>query len=335
MQIGIRENMALVTALRDILVGRDRSFLLEPEADGLLRERGVEEGFLRRFRVLLSCQGVEELLRLPREFEQSDIDRAATLAIEQSGLERGLLLELMNILLRALGVPELLAKGSPIGQRLQQFRGTWVIPKNYWQEELDQCGDLIRRWKESGNADLELTARLRPLAEAGVPEALYLEGAILLDSPNGEKQQALELLDQAAQAGVGDAAGLLGDYYYRQKTRGAWAKAYHYYTDFWTPPVGSARRDALRTLENQCLYNRLQLLLCALWMAGFFLTVCLAPGSWLYPPHRAAGFLLFSVGAVLLAASLWRSRTDRVTPHTPLLLAELALWAAYMFRRIL
>ena len=307
-----------------------------------LREANVPKIDIYQACLLTTVTGFDKMLALNKNTEQLELNRFVYNAIAQTGLARDVILRLTADFAQAAGYERLSADSFNPWNR-GQIKRAFVVPWSLYENDLRSVEKDFSIWKCSGTNMAAGTLNcLRQLNNIGIPEAQYCLGYYLLQRActNEEfcaspQENALSMLQEAAEAGEGRAAAALGDYYYERGGSADWEKAFGYYTGYGALPLEDKQRKALVDIINHKKFNKSVLSLCAGFLVLIILSVFTAPGASLYAAHLGIGvfFCLLCGGALVVALLHYRIKPYENVYYLPVLM--FLIWSVYLAVRML
>lgn len=332
--VGRAVRRLLETSGREIFADREK-------LPATLRALGLSEVEVYRLCLLSSVSGFEELIDTEEPATQMELDRYAANAAE-TGLGRDVIMDMMAELTCAAGSAVCVSQLSALPDREQADVPAFVIPWRVYADDLRAVKAAFNKWRDGG-APLpkEMLDQLWPLVNAGIAEAQYYLGYILLHTDDGAdgpeedtRKKGVELLTMAADAGDGPAASALGDYYYFKGGSENWGLAYDYYTGFAAPVLGERQRLAMVDIFNHRRFNGILLRVSAVFLAVLLISVLWAPGAPVFSVMPAAGIAALVLGAALLALGVIRQRKFPFDNLYYVPTGMFLIWAVYMFLRL-
>ncbi len=302
-----------------------------------MREAGAADTDIYKVCLMTRVTGFNKLLEMDSRTAQVDLDRYIKNAADETGFNRGTILQLTGSIAGALGIEMYFEPAEGEGESLPlETVGTLLTP--LYRDELKAFKRTFTRLRAGKGSGLELDFdTLEPLVSVGIPKAKYYLGYCLLHGIQLERNEArgLELLEEAANAGDSEAAADLGDYYYEKGDSRSWTAAYGYYTRYGAAALDVGRKAAMIGILNQKRYNKKMLFLCIILLLISAATVLWPPAAEIFPPHRTWGAAALCVQAILLAVTAVHYRAKPYDCFYGLPVAMAGVWTAYMAVRLL
>ncbi len=328
-------------AVRSLLETSGREAFADREAlPARLRSLGLSEEDVYRLCLLSAVSGFEDLIDTGEPATQMELDRYAANAAS-TGLSRSVIMSMMAELTCAAGNTVCVSQLSSLPGPEQADAPAFVIPWRVYADDLRAVKAAFTKWKENGGPlPQDMLDQLWPLVHAGIAEAQYYMGYILLhgDETGGQEadsqEKGVELLTAAADAGNGPAASALGDYYYFKGGSENWGVAYDYYTGFAAPVLSEPQRRAMMDIFNHRRFNRILLQFSALLLAVLLVSVLWAPGAPVFSVMPAAGVAALVLAAALLVFGFIRHQNSPYGNVYYVPTGMFAIWAVYMFLRL-
>ena len=302
-----------------------------------MKKYGASEAEIHKICLMTQVTGLREVLNRDPRTAQIDLDRYIQNASEETGFNRETILKLTSSIAYATGTTMSYdAKASAGDPTMAQTVA--MLATTLYQRNLESFRDDFERvvFKEFTSVRLDFDA-LEPLINIGIPKAKYYLGYCLLKGIQLEKNElrGLELLREAADAGDGKAAAVLGDYYFEKGGSNNWTKAYDYYTGFGSTALSKSRKAAMVSILNQKIYNKKILGLCIALFFALVATVIWAPATTLYAPRPFWGWVAILIQLALLVIKVMHYKLKPYDCLDVLPVAMSGVWCLYMMIRFL
>lgn len=292
----------------------------------LMGECGVSELDIRKALLLAKVDGFGELVTNSGFCAQADLDRFASNAELQSGLNRYEIIRFLRAFSLAAGIAYEYGESSPPSDSLVRERA-FVVPESLYNNELKSFGNSLGKAVYNGSPLLELDFKpIEPLVEMGIPLAKHYMGYCLLHGSDDASTQntGITLLSEAAAAGNTQAMAELGDYYYCLGT-GSWTQAYECYTGLGALALSSERQTNILTILNRKSANSKTLILSAGMLALMLLAALFGFGA-----SIVLGILFSLASAAVLALGFMHFRKSPYDDVYVFPVAIFVLWTISM-----
>lgn len=301
-----------------------------------LKGEGLSEKDILKICLMTKVNGFKELLSKNEKLQQADLDRFVRNAVEETGFNRSVVMELTRAIMKSIGsvcdISKLDIEENTVNET------AYVIPRSVYIVELNRFEQDFRKFQTGEKKISELNfARLEPLVAAGISKAKYYLGMcyLLLDAEYVDQEKACRLLKEAADAGDIEAAAALGDYYYKKDGSEFWSAAYDYYTGYGALALNKARRDAVTAIMNHKKFNLKMLLVSTALFIFLFALYIIAPASESFHAHYIWGAFCVILEVILLIAA-WLHY--KIKPYDNVLYVPFLMfivWFCYMLIRLL
>ena len=298
------EYTSTAAALYEIVQRCGKEIFLDKEAlEAEMYQAEIPQMQIMQIELMISVSGFEELIRAEEGgTEETNLNRFIGNVQEETGLGRETILAVGADISAALGYP--VVTEEKMYEKAQKNGRSFVIPFSLYEKEIKPIREHFKKHEDLSSEEMKSLTRL---TDAGLPEAqMYMSE--YLKEKNPEAAEALLL--QAAEQGNGEAQAKLGDLYYSEARGKSWEEAYNCYTGYGTIALTRNRRNNLKNILNQRIYNirvlRLGLLV---FGAMLFLTIFQTIES-LYHIHP-----IWSVLFLLAGAGLWGAAAVRYKAH--------------------
>lgn len=308
-----------------------------------MRSRGAAEADICKVCLITGVTGFQAMIQPEKKLLQADLDHFVHNAVEETDLNRAVVLRLTAEIVGAAGKVQLCGSREQLEEVIQEEtvlekavleEHAFMIPVTLYEKELEDFQESFEDCRRRGSfASFDLR-RITPLVAAGLPRAKYYMGCCQLHGEAEGHQQGAALLEEAARAGEVEAAAELGDYYFKCGP-GEWSHAYSCYTGFGALALTPQRKDAVLKMLHQKQFNCRFLLLSALLFLLIAITIFFAPGRTVYSPHFLWGGVCAagSLAVLLLAVRRFRKNPFGSFYFTPV--AMLVLWSIHIAVRLL
>ena len=294
-----------------------------------LHELGTTPSDIYKVCLMTKVTGFRDLMECDSRTQQIDLDRFVQNAVEETGFNRTTVMKLTgDIALSADIVYN--CNTEHFATRKLLTETAYVVPASLYESEIKAFKESFEksafRDKDVNKLDF---SKLQPLVAAGIPKAKFYLGYCLLHGIQFEVDnvRAINLLQEAADAGVTQATATLGDYYY-DKGVSDWGKAYEYYTGFGSLALSKKRKDAIVSILNQKKFNRSMIGLSITFFLAIVATLILAPGAPLYVAHRVIGSIFTLLSLAILALAILH---HRIKPYDTLYYVPIGMFTMWFF----
>lgn len=302
-----------------------------------MKKYGASEAETHKVCLMTQVTGLREVLNRDPRTAQIDLDRYIQNATEETGFNRDAILKLTSSIAYATGVAMNYDTRASKGVAATT-QTVATLATTLYQEQLEKFREPFERivFKKSTSVCLDFDI-LEPLVNVGIPKAKYYLGYCLLKGIQLEENEVrgLELLREAADAGDGKAAAVLGDYYFEKGGSNNWTKAYDYYTGFGSTALSKSRKAAMVSILNQKVYNKKILGLCIVLFFALVATVIWAPATTVYAARPFWGWLAVIAQLALLVIQVMHYRLKPYDSLDVLPVAMSGTWFLYMAIRFL
>ena len=181
-------------------------------------------------------------------------------ATERSGLDQRTVIALLNVVLYALSKePEQRYSAKVSDEKLS---GIWAITSKLDEQNLRNVRAALNEYVDNGHRNdiAHVLDDLNIMANAGIPEALYLKGKCYYEGIGMPKDTsaAYPYLAAACHGGSAEANAMLGDYYFERQDISFLFKteAYERYTALGAVALSEKRQDNLKALIEERAMNK-------------------------------------------------------------------------------
>lgn len=256
--------------------------------------------------IMSHVNGFQDLINNDVHCSQANIERYIHNAIYETGFTRSTILSLTSCIAISVGSAINCAEFNDVSEKNEC---SFVVPMSFYEDELKKIESAIKR-KGAGGISQANLERLQILSSAGIPKAEYLLGTLLLWSDEtDDPQTAINLLENAAEDGIPEAAAVLGDYYYQSNYRATWLASVYYYTGYGSLALSDDRRTALKNIFQYSLFNKRLLLGCVALTFAIFFAVVLMPmvstGGIVSSRYTIAGIITFTLSLICNLVSFY------------------------------
>lgn len=302
-----------------------------------MRKIGAEEAEVYRVCLMTQVTGFREVISRDPRTVQLDLERYIQNAIKETGLTRDAILQVTAALSFATGIAMSYQAGLS-----KDFDHTTdhvaALAHTVCQENLSIFRSAFEKvvLEESTSTELDFEM-LEPLVHYGIPRAKYYFGYCLLHGIQLEKNEArgIKLLHEAADAGDGNAAAALGDYYFAKGGSDNWTKAYDFYTGYGAIALNQDRKRAIVSILNHKRYNKKILGLCMILFLAQVAIVIWSPSTTVFAARLFWGWFAVVAQLVLLVMKIMHYRIKPYDCVYALPVAMSAIWFVYMAIRLL
>ncbi len=322
-----------------------------------MHKLGADPSDIYRVCLMTKVSGFRDLISNDIRTQQVDLDRFVQNAVDETGFDRMTVMKLVGDIALSVGIaysynsrlftsnksPDEIAYIVPIKlyeAELETFKEAFdaIVGADLCDNDLDEVNDLDPNDNNDFDSESQSSSkitldfnRIQILVAAGVPKAKYYLGYCLLNGVQIEENipLALRLLKEAADAGDGEAAGALGDYYFN-KGVDSWEKSYEYYTGFGAIALNDERKKSMISIFNQKRFNRRLINSCFVLLAVLLATVIIAPGSPMYASHIVFGTISILLDIAIITLGILHYR---VKPYDTLYFIPVGMfivWTIYM-----
>lgn len=335
-------------------VGSD-VFLDASALHGELVQENLPEAEILKICLFTQAEGFQDFIQGDRNTAQSDLDRLIRNAVYSTGLSRMELISLAKDYCRALAIPYS-ADDEPDETDGMDDNSVYVFPASVYERDLEG----MKRRLDSALENHELLEpeevdRLIQLVKIGIPRAKYYLGAYLfisdcLDTESAtleefrewmadptireHRSMGLALLSEASQAGDPNATAILADYHFLRDQKDDWNEAFAYYTGYGSLALTSKRRKRLVTILNRGIFNKRVLKACIVLLVLMIASVLIAPASALFAKRLIPGIICAVLNAGILVFMFIKYKKNPYTNFDGFPLVMFAVWAAYLFTRL-
>lgn len=299
-----------------------------------LREMNVADADIWRICLMTKVPGFVQLLE-GEEIEQRDLDRYVQNAVRETGLNRMTVMDLTGMIVASAGMAFDYSATYHTVRPIIRERA-FIIPPSVYKRELNNFRQQFEQAAASSSLDSLDCTGLDALVATGLPKAKYYKGYYLLHSAQLEKEggdasraAAVELLQEAAEAGNADAAAELGDFYFEQGTA-YWSRAFAYYTGFGALALDQPRREAVARILRQKQSNRRIFLLSAALPLAMLMALIFVPGEAAVFFRCLLGTICTGCNLLILALAGWRVHRDPYTGLHYVPACMFGVWAVCM-----
>jgi hypothetical protein len=260
------------TALRKIVGEKGAEIYDDQKAFiRLLGENNVSTAIQYQLLMILSCGNIKSYLKNAGiQLTMVDINNIVQDCAAKTSLRERVVLQLVTDLLMSVNLECAIETGPVLTPKGIQITPHRLFPSGEVQQRIAAAEKAL----SADDTDDAAAGEARELAEAGVSKAFYLLGVFyrarerrgMTDSAN----LSIKYFEAAAEMGVPEAAGALGDHYYlaNDPLMRDYTKAHYYYTKPGAPALQATRRAAIIDIYAQKKLNVLTLV-----MAGAFLAI--------------------------------------------------------------
>lgn len=295
-----------------------------------LAEVGANQVQITQIYLMTQVSGFQALIASKTGLSQSELERYIHNALEKTGFQRTLVLELTSAIALATNIAFDYRERPKTKGNLER---AYVVPSQVYREDLNR----IKRHIADEEMEEPEFGLLAEMMAADVTEAKYLFGKWMLREEENQEaaKKGISALEDATENGYAPAAALLGDYYFAQKKSESLSKAYEYYTGYGAGALGEKGNAALVQLINQKRQNKKLLLFSALLALVMLASMIIAPGQGLYANHLAIGSLcMVAIFARWMGAVLhFRKKPFDEVFQVPC--EMMVIWSVYMASRFL
>lgn len=213
-----------------------------------------------------------------------DYNRIVLSATERSGLDQRTVIALLNVILYAISVSTELRFSNRISSGKPS--AIWAVTSRRDEETLRGIRDVLDKYTAEPDTEINISnhlADLNRLADAGIPDALYLKGKCYFEGIGTAKDPvaAYQYLDAACRGGSAEANAMLGDYYFYPSDTHLPdpTEAYERYTALGSVALSEQRQKNLKALmEERSLNYKFVVINFVAYIAMFVLNILVAQG---------------------------------------------------------
>lgn len=329
--IRIHRNNPFADLLRQAVDKAGKSvFDTQEQLRQTLLEVGANEVQITQIYLMTQVPGFPRLITPKVEVTQSELERYIHNALEKTGFQRALVLELTTAIALAINIA---FDYSERPKRSTNAERAYVVPSCVYREDLQRIKANVEKGAlEEGDFGL-----LSEMMAADVTEAKYLFGKWMLTREDADyaKEKGISALEEAAESGYAPGAAFLGDYYFNQGNSESLNKAYEYYTGYGALALSNQGQKAVVQLLNQKIQNKKTLCYSAVLALVMLVMMVVAPGEALYANHMAIGGLCMVVILARLLISVLHFRKHPFGEVYLVPCTMMVIWSIYMTSRFL
>lgn len=294
-----------------------------------LHELGAAPSDIYKVCLMTKVTGFRDLMECDLRTQQIDLDRYVQNAVEETGFNRTTIMKLTSDIALSVDIAYNCKEEHFTTQKLLT-ETAFVVPASLYESEISAFKESFEKsaFRDKDISKLDFS-KLQPLVAAGIPKAKFYLGYCLLYGIQFEVDdvRAINLLQEAADAGDTQAAATLGDYYYN-KGANDWGKAYEYYTGFGSLALNKKRKSAIVSILNQKRFNRTMIGLSIIFFISIVITLILAPGAPLYAAHRVIGTIFTVLSFAILFLAILH---HRIKPYDTLYYVPVGMFTMWFF----